>query len=142
MYFNVEAQSQIIDRFHFALRESGFLFLGKAEMLLNDGDRFEAISIRQRIFRRRPGESTPPYTAAPVKIRAGMGMEMQTATRVRQLRDLILDATPGAAVALDAEGIVVMINSQARSTSASRPMTWAVPSRTWNSPTGPPSSVP
>ncbi|WP_406505660.1 CheR family methyltransferase [Streptomyces sp. NBC_00212] len=115
MYFNVEAQSQIIDRFHFALRESGFLFLGKAEMLLNDGDRFEAISIRQRIFRRRPGESTPPYTAAPVKIRAGMGMEMQTATRVRQLRDLILDATPGAAVALDAEGIVVMINSQARS---------------------------
>jgi two-component system CheB/CheR fusion protein len=115
MYFNVEAQSQIIDRFHFALRESGFLFLGKAEMLLNDGDRFEAISIRQRIFRRRPGESTPPYIAAPVKIRAGMGMEMQTATRVRQLRDLILDATPGAAVALDPEGVVVMINSQARS---------------------------
>ncbi|MGW2817410.1 CheR family methyltransferase [Streptomyces sp. NPDC001415] len=115
MYFNVEAQSQIIDRFHFALRESGFLFLGKAEMLLNDGDRFEAISIRQRIFRRRPGESSPPYTAAPLKIRAGMGMEMQTATRVRQLRDLILDATPGAAVALDAEGVVVMINSQARS---------------------------
>ena len=33
MYFNVEAQSRIIDRFHFALRERGTLFLGKAEML-------------------------------------------------------------------------------------------------------------
>ncbi|MYV93711.1 CheR family methyltransferase [Streptomyces sp. SID1034] len=115
MYFNVEAQSQIIDRFHFALSESGFLFLGKAEMLLNDGDRFEAVSIRQRIFRRRPGESSTPYAVPPVKARVGMGMEMQTATRARQLRDLILDAIPSAAVALDAEGIVVMVNNQARS---------------------------
>ncbi|MFE9369621.1 CheR family methyltransferase [Streptomyces sp. NPDC006711] len=115
MYFNVEAQSQIVDRFHFALRESGFLFLGKAEMLLNDGDRFEAVSIRQRIFRRRPGESGPPYTAASPKTRAGVGVETPAATRVRQLRDLILDATPCAAVALDAEGVVVMVNSQARS---------------------------
>ena len=48
MYFNVEAQSQIIDRFHFALRDDGFLFLGKAEMLLTAGDRFETYSIRQR----------------------------------------------------------------------------------------------
>jgi two-component system, chemotaxis family, CheB/CheR fusion protein len=37
MYFNVEAQSQIIDRFHFALSDDGFLFLGKAEMLLTAG---------------------------------------------------------------------------------------------------------
>jgi len=34
MYFNVETQSQVIDRFHFALREGGYLFLGKVEMLL------------------------------------------------------------------------------------------------------------
>src|SRR5262249_56840803 len=27
IYFNVETQSQVIDRFHFALRERGFLFL-------------------------------------------------------------------------------------------------------------------
>ena len=30
MYFNVETQAQVIDRFHFALREGGYLFLGKA----------------------------------------------------------------------------------------------------------------
>jgi len=46
MYFNVETQSHVIDRFHFALRESAFLFLGKAEMLLSDGDRFEVVSMR------------------------------------------------------------------------------------------------
>ncbi|MFJ2740349.1 CheR family methyltransferase [Streptomyces sp. NPDC087440] len=117
MYFNVEAQSQIVDRFHFALREGGHLFLGKAEMLLNDADRFEAVSIRQRIFRRRPGADGLPYAPSTHKVRVGNGTgpEMREATRTRQLRDLILDAAPSAGVALNAEGTVVMINSQARS---------------------------
>jgi two-component system CheB/CheR fusion protein len=115
MYFNVEAQTQIVDRFHFALREGRYLFLGKAEMLLSDGERFEALSIRQRVFRRRPGGSAPPYPATPLKIRPGIGTETQALTHTRQLRDLILDATPGATVALDDEGVVVMINNEARS---------------------------
>ncbi|MFD7298104.1 CheR family methyltransferase [Streptomyces sp. NPDC059897] len=114
MYFNVEAQTQIIDRFHFALREGGFLFLGKAEMLLNDADRFDVVSMRQRIFRRRPGDSAAPYQPAPVKLRSNLGGEMQHMARNRQLRDLILDASPGAALAVDAEGIVVLINNHAR----------------------------
>ncbi|MFI6054026.1 CheR family methyltransferase [Streptomyces violascens] len=115
MYFNVEAQNQIVDRFHFALKESGYLFLGKAEMLLNDGERFEAINIRQRIFRRRPGTGGTTHTVPPMKIRPGMGLELQSATRARQLRDLILDSTQGAVIALDQEGTVVMINNQTRS---------------------------
>ncbi|MFC8515774.1 CheR family methyltransferase [Streptomyces sp. NPDC057257] len=114
MYFNVEAQTQIIDRFHFALREGGFLFLGKAEMLLNDAERFDVMSMRQRVFRRRPGEAVAPYQPAPVKIRAGNTSGLQTMARHRQLRDLILDATPSPALAVDAEGVVVLINSHAR----------------------------
>jgi two-component system CheB/CheR fusion protein len=114
MYFNVEAQTQIVDRFHFALREGGFLFLGKAEMLLNDAERFEVMSMRQRVFRRRPGEATPPYQPAPVKMRAGLSGELHSAARHRQLRDLILDAAPGAALAVDADRMVVLINNRAR----------------------------
>ncbi|WP_420033277.1 CheR family methyltransferase [Streptomyces sp. cg28] len=114
MYFNVEAQTQIIDRFHFALREQGFLFLGKAEMLLGDGDRFDVVSMRQRIFRRRPGGTTPPYQPTPLKLRSHIGGELQNVARNRQLRDLILDASPGAALAVDTEGVVVLINSHAR----------------------------
>ncbi|MYW64660.1 PAS domain-containing protein [Streptomyces sp. SID8379] len=114
MYFNVEAQTQIIDRFHFALREGGFLFLGKAEMLLNDADRFDVVSMRQRIFRRRPGGHATPYQPTGVKLRTGFGGEMQSVARNRQLRDLILDSSPGAALAVDTEGIVVFINHHAR----------------------------
>lgn len=114
MYFNVEAQTHIVDRFHFALREGGFLFLGKAEMLLNDGERFEPVSIRQRVFKRRPGTNGLPHPASPVKVRAGAGPQAKAVTRSRQLHDLLLDAAPNATIAMDAEGVVVMINSQAR----------------------------
>ncbi|MFD7712085.1 CheR family methyltransferase [Streptomyces sp. NPDC059785] len=115
MYFNVEAQRQIIDRFHFALREGGFLFLGKAEMLLNDSDRFSVVSMRQRFFRRRPGSSATPYQLTSVKIRQGAGAEVRSVAHTRQLRDLILDAAPQPTLAVDSDGIVVLINNQARS---------------------------
>src|SRR4030095_10487969 len=50
MYFNHEAQAKIVQRFHFALREGGFLVLGKAEMLLNFIGVFEPVDLKQRVF--------------------------------------------------------------------------------------------
>ena len=40
MYFNSEAQGRILSRFHFALNEGGFLFLGRAETLMAHGQTF------------------------------------------------------------------------------------------------------
>ncbi|MBR7834524.1 PAS domain S-box protein [Actinospica durhamensis] len=114
MYFNSEAQARIVDRFHFALREGGHLFLGKAEMLLSDGERFEVANMRQRIFRRRPGESAAPYNPAPLRMDATSGAEVREAGRRRQLRDLTLETSPNATVAVDPDGAVVLINAAAR----------------------------
>ncbi|MEV6774077.1 CheR family methyltransferase [Nocardia sp. NPDC051030] len=114
MYFNVEAQALILDRFHFALRPDGFLFLGKAEMLLSDGERFEISSMRQRIFRRRAGESVPPQTPGPPRLELGMGTEVQSAVRKRQLSDLALEAAPFAMIGVDPDGKVAVINNQMR----------------------------
>src|SRR5215471_16836383 len=114
MYFNVETQSQVIDRFHFALREGGYLFLGKAEMLLSDGERFEVVSMRQRIFRRRPGAAVPRYQSLPIRLDALGTPEMREVGRKRQLRDLALEAAPFAAIGVDADGNVIMINGQMR----------------------------
>src|SRR5215813_12893393 len=115
MYFNVEAQSQIIDRFLFALRDEGFLFLGKAEMLLAAGDRFETYSIRQRIFRRRHTDVLPPRMISPVRLDVYPGPEPREISRRRQLRDMVLDNTPNAIIVLSPDGTVAMINGQARS---------------------------
>src|SRR5215831_11132648 len=114
MYFNVETQSQVIDRFHFALREGGYLFLGKAEMLLSDGERFEVVSMRQRIFRRRPGAAVPRYQSLPIRLDTLGTPEMREVGRKRQLRDLALEAAPFAAIGVDADGNVVLINFQMR----------------------------
>src|SRR5690606_6050222 len=112
MYFNVEAQAQIIDRFHFALREGAYLFLGKAEMLLSDGDRFEAASMRQRIFRRRPGGNAARPGA--VRLVAKPVTEPQVAVS-RAISSLAVEAAPFAMICVDADGVVAEINGQARS---------------------------
>jgi two-component system, chemotaxis family, CheB/CheR fusion protein len=114
MYFNVETQAQVIDRFHFALRESGYLFLGKAEMLLSDGERFEVVSMRQRIFRRRPGPALPRYQSLPIRLDSVGTPEMRDVGRKRQLGDQALEAAPFAAVGVDSDGNVVLVNSQMR----------------------------
>jgi two-component system CheB/CheR fusion protein len=114
MYFNVEAQSQIVDRFHFALREGACLFLGKAEMLLADGDRFEVTSMRQRIFRRRPGDAEPPHQPAPLKLQVNTPGEFREVGRKRQLRDLAIEAAPYAVLGIDIDGTVAVLNSHLR----------------------------
>src|SRR5439155_23960604 len=50
MYFTAETQSRILTRFNFALRDEGFLFLGKSEMLLTHGDLFKPAEMKFRVF--------------------------------------------------------------------------------------------
>jgi two-component system CheB/CheR fusion protein len=63
MYFNAEAQANVIRRFHFALSYPGYLFLGKAEMLLNHADRFVPVDLRKRLFRKAAPASVEPTVA-------------------------------------------------------------------------------
>ena len=114
MYFNVEAQAQIVDRFHFALRDEGFLFLGKAEMLLTAGDRFETYSIRQRIFRRRHTDVPATRMISPVRLDVYPGLETREVSGRRQLRDMVLEAAPNAIIVLGPDGSVALINAVAR----------------------------
>jgi two-component system, chemotaxis family, CheB/CheR fusion protein len=50
MYFNAEAQGRIVSRFHFALRDAGVLFLGRAETLLTCTTGFGAVDLKLRLF--------------------------------------------------------------------------------------------
>ena len=114
MYFNAQAQIDIIDRFHFALRPGGHLFLGKAEMLLSDGERFEPVNMKHRVFRRRFGESRIQQSAQHMRVDSAVGRESRAANRRRAARDLTLETAPNAMITLDPEGTVVTFNAQAR----------------------------
>lgn len=50
MYFNAETQARILARLHLALNDPGYLFLGKAEMLLTHANLFNPTDLKHRIF--------------------------------------------------------------------------------------------
>ncbi|MFB3765039.1 MAG: protein-glutamate O-methyltransferase CheR [Methanotrichaceae archaeon] len=50
MYFNAETQASILSKFHFALNDPGYLFLGRAELLLMHSNLFTPANLKCRIF--------------------------------------------------------------------------------------------
>ncbi len=54
IYLNIDAQTRALARFHFGLKNSGFLFLGKAEMLPTHTNFFTPLNLRQRVFTKVP----------------------------------------------------------------------------------------
>ena len=114
MYFNVEAQREIMDRFNFALGDGGFLFLGKAEMLTSS-DRFGVVNMRQRIFRRNSRYARGRAPAVRPRPESAYGEVTSGANgRKRQLRDSLLDVAPYAVLGIDYDGILVSASSAAR----------------------------
>ena len=52
MYLNAETQARVLARFHFALNEGGFLFLGRAETLMAQGLAFRPVDLERRLSRK------------------------------------------------------------------------------------------
>lgn len=50
MYFTPETQDSILTRFHFALQNTGFLCLGKAEASMKSRQIFHLVDFRQRVY--------------------------------------------------------------------------------------------
>ncbi|WP_392482518.1 CheR family methyltransferase [Nostoc sp. C110] len=112
MYFNSETQGRILARFHFALNDTGYLFLGKAEMLLMHSSLFTPIDLKNRIFSK----------VSSVNIRDRLlvmanSVDDESSSRVSRhlrLRDMGFDTSPIAQVVIDINGSLVMVNEQAR----------------------------
>ncbi len=112
MYFNLETQSRILARFHFALKDNGVLFLGKAEMLLTHSSLFSPLDIRYRIFSKVP-RADPRDRLLLLTQNGDVEANFRINQQVR-LREGVLDSMPVAQIAVDASGTVVMINNRAR----------------------------
>src|SRR5215467_11335895 len=70
MYFTAEVQAKILANFHFALNPGGYLFLGKSEALVSRTQLFEAVDLRQRIFRKDGSTSDVAALSTLVPARA------------------------------------------------------------------------
>jgi two-component system CheB/CheR fusion protein len=105
IYFNADTQSRILSRFNFALNDDGYLFLGKAEMLLTQTGLFTPADLRRRVFRKAPS------TIGRGQQSRG-GFELPVAES-EQLRRRAFDVNAAAQVVLDAEGRLALVNERA-----------------------------
>jgi two-component system CheB/CheR fusion protein len=112
MYFNHEAQSRIVSRFHFALRDGGYLVLGRAEMLLNFSGAFAPVDLKQRVFMKVRGENGVERTLAGF----GIGREDRPGppSNSNRLREIAFDQDPMAQFVVDGRSHLLLANARAR----------------------------
>jgi len=125
MYFNSETQGRILARLHFALNDNGYLFLGKAEMLLMHSNLFTPIDLKNRIFTK----------VSSVNIRNRLlvmanSVDDESSSRLSRhlrLRDMGFDTAPIAQIVIDINGVLILVNEQARTLFALSPKDLARP---------------
>jgi two-component system, chemotaxis family, CheB/CheR fusion protein len=110
MYLNAETQARVLANFHFGLNQDGFLFLGRAEMLLTHASLFSPVDDRARIFTRVSRPGLRDRLLAQVAPTA----EEALADQQYVLRDAASDIAPVAQIVVDIEGMLLTANEQAR----------------------------
>jgi two-component system CheB/CheR fusion protein len=113
IYFTAESQAGILARFHYALNDRGYLFLGKAEMLLTHSDLFVPVDVRYRVFAKVPKAGVRDRLL--VLAQAGHPEAAGLLARQARLRDMAGDLAPVAQVVIDQEGTLAGANERARS---------------------------
>jgi two-component system CheB/CheR fusion protein len=112
MYFNSEIQAHILERFTFALLDSGYLFLGTAEMLLAHSGLFNAVDLKRGVFHKVPQRGLRERL---MTMSDGGGNPGVATTRDERIRESAFEAGREAQLVVDAGGYLVMINAQAQS---------------------------
>ena len=113
MYFNTETQGKIIQKFHFALNNGGYLFLGKAEMLLSRNHSFSPIDLRRRIFTKLLNTSIRKMLTSMANSSNSQATP-ETTDNIR-FYEAAFEIDPVAQIVVDLNNLVVLANVQARS---------------------------
>jgi two-component system CheB/CheR fusion protein len=111
MYLNSEAQTRVLARFHYALNEGGFLFLGKAETLLSRSDNFKPVELSFRVFSKpNPGggERLPLLMADSISTE-----EREARVELQRLQEEGFRSSPVAQIILDTSRSVALVNEVA-----------------------------
>lgn len=112
MYFNAETQTKVLARFHFALRDTGYLFLGRAELLLTHASLFTPVNLKYRMFKKLPKVNMRDKLL--VLAQAGDYEAANQLTRQVRLRELSFDNLRTAQIVIDINGNLVLANERAR----------------------------
>ncbi|HWB79743.1 MAG TPA: CheR family methyltransferase [Nannocystaceae bacterium] len=114
MYFRAATQTDVLTRLHRSLAATGFLFLGRSELLLGESDRFAAHDVGHGVFSKvtpagpaRADEAvSPPRVAAPT--RSDLDLRADNA-RLRHDRAELTSLNAWLAATVDSLGSAVAI---------------------------------
>ncbi|PYN76223.1 MAG: chemotaxis protein CheR [Candidatus Rokuibacteriota bacterium] len=109
MYFTRETQARVLNRFHFAMRDGGVLFMGRAELLLTHGELFTPIELKWRVFTKATSSSLRDVSRLPEREEDSASMPHDD-----RLEVLALETDPVARVVVRADGTLGFANSRAR----------------------------
>src|SRR5437868_172485 len=106
------AQSRILARFHYALNDDGYLFLGRSEMILSHTGLFTSVDVKQHIFTK----------VAKLRLRERLMVLAQSGnaeannhvTRQLRVRELTTEGTPHPQLVVDMLGVLISANLMAR----------------------------
>ncbi|MCA1994879.1 MAG: PAS domain-containing protein [Coleofasciculus sp. S288] len=111
IYFNADTQKTILARLHFALKNNGFLFLGKAETLISQRPIFTPVNLKDRIY------------AKGLKLGVDEHLQITPRTHKKQAFDFLashvriwetaFETSPFAQLAVDSNSCLIMANEQA-----------------------------
>lgn len=112
MYLNAETQKKILSRFHFALLDTGYLFLGKAEMLLTHSNLFLPADSRFRVFLK--SQRTELRDRLMVMEQSGDSEAVQRFGSQLILKDCAYEVSWSPQIVVDTAGALVMANERGR----------------------------
>jgi two-component system, chemotaxis family, CheB/CheR fusion protein len=111
MYFTPETQARILRHFNFALRDSGYLFLGKSEMLITHTDLFMPHNLKWRVFTKVNQRGLRDRLAF---VGNGPGGTAEADDEAAEIRSAALDVSPIPQLVVDRNGFVNAANQLAR----------------------------
>jgi two-component system CheB/CheR fusion protein len=113
MYFNAEAQAQIMARFYFSVNPGGYLVLGHAEMLFSHAALFQPIDLKRRIF--KTAQKISHRDRQALLAHAGGRDDIAAVpSDTARLRELLFETAPDAQIVVDAAGVLAFANATAR----------------------------
>jgi len=112
IYFTAETQGRILARFHYALNDDGYLFLGRAEMLLTNAALFTPVDMKERLFTKVARLQLRERLM--VLAQSGNAEASNSIARQLRVRELATEGAPFPQIVVDAMGVLVSANQPAR----------------------------
>jgi two-component system CheB/CheR fusion protein len=112
IYFNREAQERIVARFHFALKDTGYVFLGRAETMLSHDNLFEAVNLKHRIFGKV--SQARPSERVHALMRASEDIQVEDVHSRHRLERAVYETWSAASLVVDDQGNLALANEEAR----------------------------